>query len=202
MTIKTFRKLGPSAALAGLLASAAAGGCGRPISGARAPDAERTVASWPEPSRTMALAMIEKHGQPSSVESDSLTWIGLYRGRRTVAHRSSSGEGMIEQVVLYRVPPGSVGELARFDDRLRIDEEASELSARTDSVRSSFLVLNLAHEIASGFKSASEAREFRDRQERLARAGKSSPYRDGLLFERPVPSRPGESVLPGPAGAP
>lgn len=202
MTMKTLRTLGPSAALAGLLAAAALGGCGRPISGARASNAERTVASWPEPSRAMALAMIERHGQPTVVEDGSLTWIGLYRGRRTVAHRSAAGEGIIEQVVRYRVPEGAVGELARFDDRLRIDDGASELSARTDSVRTSFLVLNLAHEVASGFKSASEAREFRDRQERLARAGKSSSYREGLLFERPVPSRPDDSLLPGGASAP
>lgn len=202
MNIEKRWKLGRSAALVGLLALAATTGRERPALARAAGKAEKAVAGWPELSRRTALAMIDKHGQPHRVEQDSLTWIGLYRGRRTVVHRSAEKDGIVEQVVLYRVPAGRAGELSRFDDRLRMDEESAELSARTDSVRTSFLVLNLAHEVASGFKTAAEAREFRDRQERLALSGKSSPYRDGLLFERPLPSRPGASVLPGGAGAP
>lgn len=191
MSIDKRWKLGRSAALAGLLALAATAGRDGPALARTASKAEKTVASWPERARLVALAMIEKHGQPHRAGKDSLTWIGLYRGRRTVVHRAAEGEGIVEQVVLYRVPAARMAELARFDDRLRVDEESAELSARADSVRSSFLVLNLAHEVASGFKTAAEAREFRDRQERLALAGKSSPYRDELLFERPLPSSAG-----------
>lgn len=149
--------------------------------------AMRIISSWPQPSRLVARAMIEKHGQPHKRTAGSLTWYGLYRGKRTVIHRSGTPEGVVEQVVLYRVPEDKAAELAAFDERLKTDEEAAELSARTESVRTSFLVLNLAHEIASGFRDAADARDFRDRQIRLGNAGKSSPYRESLLFEQPLP---------------
>lgn len=149
--------------------------------------AQRIIASWPQPSRLVARAMIEKHGQPHKRGPGSLTWYGLYRGKRTVVHRSATREGVVEQVVHYRVPEDKAAALAAFDERLKADSEAAELSARTESVRTSFLVLNLAHEVASGFREAADARSFRDRQIRLGNAGKSSRYRESLLFEAPLP---------------
>jgi len=206
MTNVLRRMLGRCATGAALIALTAVGGYGWLERAEAAGKAEPVVAEWPEPSRRTALAMIEKLGEPHRVDGDSLTWIGIYRGRRTVVRRSSTGEGMVEQTVLYRVPPEKVAELARFDDRLRIDRKASELSARTESVRTSFLVLNLAHEVASGFKTAEKAREVRDKELRLAAAGKSSRYRDGLIFEEPLPTvlpaRVLPPVLPSDASAP
>lgn len=206
MTIMMRRIVGRCATGAALIALTAVGGRGWIQRALAAGKAEPIVAAWPEPSRRTALAMIEKLGEPHRADGDSLTWIGIYRGRRTVIRRSSTGEGMVEQTVLYRVPPEKVGELTRFDERLRIDRKASELSARTESVRTSFLVLNLAHEVASGFKTAENAREVRDRELRLAAAGKSSRYRDGLIFEEPLPmvlpARVVPPVLPSDASAP
>ncbi len=149
--------------------------------------AQRIVSSWPQPSRLVARAMIEKHGQPHKRTADSLTWYGLYRGKRTIVHRSATPEGVVEQVVLYRVPEDKAAAVAAFDERLKADPETAELSARTESVRTSFLVLNLAHEIASGFRDAADARDFRDRQIRLSNAGKSPRYMESLLFEAPLP---------------
>jgi hypothetical protein len=189
------------AAGAALIAAAAMIGLWALPAGA-AGKAESIVGDWPEPSRRMALAMIDKHGQPNRVGADAVTWFGLYRGRRTVVHRAFDAAGMVEQVVLYRVPAEKAEAVTLFDGRLKVDREAAELSARTESVRTSFLVLNLAHEVASGFRTVPAAREFRDRQMRLAQAGKSSRYRDGLIFEQPTATRPGVSVLPGGVSAP
>ncbi|MDD5301743.1 MAG: hypothetical protein PHS14_01435 [Elusimicrobia bacterium] len=171
----------------GLLVVTAMSGRDWPIRAGAAGRAESIVADWPEPSRLTARAMIEKYGQPNRRDRDSLTWFGLFRGRRTVVHRSSSGEGMVEQVVLYRVPAAKVSLLALFDRRLTVDRDASELTARTESARTNFLLLNLAHEIASGFKTVGTAQVFRDKEMRLAEAGKSSRYRDRLIFEGPLP---------------
>jgi hypothetical protein len=93
---------------------------------------------------------------------------------------------MVEQVVLYRVPPRKVDALALFDKRIKVNRNASEMSARAESVRTNFLLLNLAHEIASGFRTVGEAQEFRDKEMRLAETGKSSRYRERLLFEEPL----------------
>lgn len=170
-----------------LLAATAMIGEGRLAGAAAAGKAESAVADWPEPSRLMALAMIEKHGQPDRRSDDALTWFGLYRGRRTVVHRTSSRGDVVEQVVLYRVPAAKTGAVALLDPRIKADRDASELSARTESVKTSFLLLNLAHEVASGFRDVAAAQEFRDRQVRLANTGKSSRYRESLIFEAPLP---------------
>jgi hypothetical protein len=185
-----------------LLALAAIGGRDWPEPAAAAGKAEAVADAWPEPSRRTALAMIEKLGEPHRRDADSLTWIGIYRGKRTVVRRSSTGQGMVEQTVLYRVPPEKVGALTLFDDRITVNRRDSELTARTESVRTSFLVLNLAHEIASGFTTPEKAREIRDKELRLSAAGKSSRYRDGLIFEQPVVVHPDVSVIPGGADAP
>ncbi|MDO8756613.1 MAG: hypothetical protein Q7J64_01255, partial [Elusimicrobiota bacterium] len=80
-----------------------------------------------------------------------------------------------------------VGELKLLDSRLMIDRGASELTAISDSLRTDFLLLNLAHEVASGFRSLEGAQAFRDKEQRLAMSGKESRYRDSLLFERSIP---------------
>ena len=171
----------------GLLAATAMIGDGRLAGAAAAGKAESAVADWPEPSRLMALAMIERHGQPDRRSDDILTWFGLYRGRRTVVHRTNSRGDVVEQVVLYRVPAAKAGAVALLDPRIKSVRDAAELSARTESVKTSFLLLNLAHEVASGFRDVAAAQAFRDRQMRLANTGKSSRYRESLIFEAPRP---------------
>lgn len=158
-----------------------------PSAGAVVADAQAIVADWPKPSRFTALAMIERHGQPERGDERALTWFGIYRGLRTVVHRAEDGGEPVEQVVRYRVPKEKVEELARFDGRLSVNAKDAELSARTGTQRTNFLVLNLAHEIASGFRTVSEAQAFYERQTQLAEAGKNSRYRDRLIFEEPLP---------------
>lgn len=167
-----------------------------PIPAAAATEAETIVAEWPAPSRRTALAMIEKHGQPNRLRTGSMTWYGLYRGRRTVVHRTDSRADVVEQVVLYRVPPEKAGAVALFDSRIKLDRRVAEMSARSESVRTNFLLLNLAHEVASGFRDVADAQALREREMRLAGSGKSSRYRDQLIFEEPLPARPGLIILP------
>ena len=181
----------------GLLAATAMSG-GRWTQNAAARE-EAMVANWPEASRRMVQAMIEKNGPPDRRRSDELTWLGLYEAKRTVIHRDPDGSGLVEMAVNYRVPENKIAELQRFEPRLHADRGAAELSVRVESVSGALLTLNLAHEIASGFRSADSARTLRDKQLRLADAGKASPYRERLLFEGElpvvVPFR--QPVLPG-----
>jgi hypothetical protein len=157
--------------------------------------AEDIVADWPESSRLTALAMIERHGQPEQGDERALTWFGIYRGLRTIVHRADDGGAAIEQVVRYRVPERKVEDLKRFDARLAVDAQAAELSARANDERTNFLLLNLAHEIASGFRTVSEAQSFYRSQTRLEESGKTTRYRSRLLFEDNLPfSRPWASV--------
>ena len=202
MNIDLRRMLVSCAAAVGLLAATSMGLRDWPLSAGAAPKAVSIVDDWPEPSRRAARAMIEMHGQPDRRSEDTLTWFGLYRGRRTVVHRSYSPDAVVEQVVLYRVPAAKGGEVSVLDGRIKIDREASELSARSESEPTNFLLLNLAHEVASGYRTVVEAQQFRDKEMRLAASGKSSRYREGLIFEEPLPSRSGLFILPGPSKKP
>jgi len=190
MTVRLFAGLG-------LLALTAMGGRWPMNADAAAKDDE-IVADWPEASRLMAKAMIERHGRPDRRDEDALTWLGLYDGRRTVVHRGSGGGGSVEQVVTYKVPEKKIGDLQSFDSRIVVDRSDAELSVRSDSVRTDFLVLNLAHEIASGFRSVESARRVFEKEMRLEGTGKSSRYRDSLLFEGELPIVvPNQATLPG-----
>lgn len=182
MTLDIRRLIARCAAVFVVLGLAALDGRDWPANAAE--KAESIISSWPDLSRRTAEMMMEEHGKPSKVEADTLTWHGLYRGRKTVVYRSNP-EGVIEQTVAYRVPEKKVGEIQLLDKRLKVG--ASELTAVSDSLRTDFLLLNLAHEVASGFRSVEGAQAFRDKEQRLAVSGKESRYREGLLFERPLP---------------
>jgi len=201
MTIELRRIIASGAIAAGLIAAMMLGAQG-PLPAAAAPKAEKFVDNWPEPSRRTALAMIEKHGQPDRRDANSVTWFGLYLGRRTVVHRSDRIGDAVEQVVLYNVPQEKGGPVTVFDPRIKLDRSTGEMSVRTESASTNLLVLNLAHEVASGYRTVVQAQQFRDRQMRLAATGKSSRYREELIFEQPLPARSGLFILPGNATPP
>lgn len=171
-------------AVCGLLAAAFA--VGVPAVAAIPSDVETYAAGWPEPSRTQAQAMIEQYGRPDRSDGASLTWIGLFGGKRTVVHRAEAGQPAFEQAVHYEVPAKKVADLTSFEPNISIDRKAAEMSVRGNSVSENLLALNLAHDVASGFKTVDEARTFRDNQLQLAQAGKSSRYRDVIIFEQPM----------------
>jgi hypothetical protein len=63
-----------------------------------------------------------------------------------------------------------------------MDRTRNELSFRSDSEKKNFLALNLADEIISNWKDADSARQAFAEAVNLSRAGKSSPYMEGLRF--------------------
>lgn len=143
------------------------------------------ASGWPEKSRDSAREMIDRHGMPNKLDGESMTWYGLYRGRRTVLQRAS---GVIQQVVIYSVPAGKVEALMSFNGDIVIDRPAGELSVFSDSVATNLLLLNLAHDIASGFISVETAKaRYRSITVR-ADAGESMAYRRSIGFEAPLPS--------------
>lgn len=166
-------------------------GIAAPCRAETAARAKSQVADWPAQSRLTALALIEKYGAPRKSDAESLTWYGPGDWKKTVVHKVPSG-GMISQTVADRISSAKADDVRAFDEGITIDEKKGEMTVRSDSERTNFLAANLAHDVASGFKSPRQARDDYDQTLRLAESGKSSRYLDGLRFVR----------IPNPANSP
>lgn len=81
------------------------------------------------------------------------------------------------------VPLEKAGELLRFDGSLLIDRTRGTVAARSDSEANNMLMLNLAHDIAAGKRTADSARRFYADAAAKALSGKSTPYASGLSFK-------------------
>ena len=151
---------------------------------------ESVIRKWPEAAQTIARAMIEKYGLPHRYDDNALVWTDNGPWRKTVVHRTARlhRAGMrdtayLEQTIGYEVSADTAGDLRRFDRNLKIDLAMHEISTRSGSEQTNFLVFNLVDEIARGNRTVHGARAFYDRTERLAKAGKTSRYMTGFLFK-------------------
>lgn len=150
---------------------------------ANAAAARTTVAGWPEGSRMVAEALIEKYGAPDAVEDGRLTWNGNGGWKRTTVHRlPSEGSEVVEQSIGYVVPRDRRAALTQLDLALKVDEASGELTATSESEETNFLALNLADEVVKETRTPEGARAYYVQTLRLAGAGKSSPYMRELLF--------------------
>jgi hypothetical protein len=166
---------------------------------------ETAVRDWPERSRSTALALISKYGEPSSFDDNTLTWIKNSPWRKTVVYRNAPQgfmhtKDILEQTIGYDVPEDKVATLKRFDERLDANKTAGELSSRSETESLNYLALNLADEIVGGKRSVDEARDFYHRMTQLSASGKSSAYMDGFVFplkdSGAAPSAPAAPMTP------
>ncbi|MFI5362146.1 MAG: hypothetical protein ACHQ49_09275 [Elusimicrobiota bacterium] len=144
---------------------------------------------WPERSRLVVQATIEKYGLPNRMNRYELVWYDNAPWRRTVVHRESwsgflgSRDGaVVEQTIGYRVPDDKKAALKRFGKRISVDEAAAELTSRAETENMNFLALNLAGEIAGGTRTVKDARDFYAKTVELSKAGKSSAYLEGFVL--------------------
>ncbi len=165
--------------------------------------AESVIQNWPKKVQADARMLIDRYGEPSTVEDNQLVWTDNGPWKRTVMHKEGLTRPMIgksrdhlEQVINREVPEEKVADLEKFDKRLKVDRAAGELSSRSDSERMNFLTLNLADDIIKGQRTVSDARSFAKQVQSLEKAGKSSPYLDGLIFTQQGGAPEGSEMTP------
>lgn len=155
--------------------------------------AEDIISGWSKTSRLTAAAMIEEYGPPDAIAVDGLGWKYknpwkriIVRDRTDILVSAQGTADSLEQTVAYRVPEDKRLELEAFSDKIRISQDGTSMSARSDAEALNFLTLNLADEIGRGVLDAAQARQSYQRAVDLSRAGKSSALMERLMF----PSNP------------
>ncbi|HZW06178.1 MAG TPA: hypothetical protein VFF65_03565, partial [Phycisphaerales bacterium] len=145
--------------------------------------------------------MTGKYGQPDEVTDSCVAWkdkggfacIKVFKEevdhKWPVAHTD-----FLEHAVAYKVPVDKVGELAKFDGSVYVDVTKGCLAAKCDKESHNLLALNLANDICTGKKTATEARDYFARAIADEMAGKSDPYLERLAF---TPASAGTAGNPG-----
>jgi len=154
--------------------------------------ADRVLERWPGPARAVARAMIARYGLPTRFDDASLVWLHHGPWEKTVAYRDGwpqskvpEEQDYLRQVIGYRVPPGKLESLMRFDARVEPNPATNELAALSSSESLNFLLLNLADDIVTEKRTVANARDFFVRTLKLSSAGKTSPYMTGFQFDPP-----------------
>ncbi|MFA6317213.1 MAG: hypothetical protein WC943_07330 [Elusimicrobiota bacterium] len=147
------------------------------------------IQGWPKDSRMIADVVMERYGRPDDWTETALIWRAKGPWKRMIVHRKPWGArpfdwspDVLQQTVSYRVPLNRIADLAAFDTRISVNRTTDELSSRANDERWNYLALNLADEVIVGWKTPEEAKLEYRRVRRLAEAGKSSPYIEGLRF--------------------
>ncbi len=160
---------------------------------------EMIIQRWPEQVQRLAKVLTEKYGTLSSFNSRELVWENHAPWKKIILHRdaltpSPIGKSVadgdkdhLEQVVSYRVPEEKIADLKKFDRRIKVNQAAGEMSSVADSESMNCLNLNLADDIVKGQRSVLDARSFAMKTKMLEKAGKASPYLEGIIFKLDVP---------------
>lgn len=154
---------------------------------------EQMIASWPEASRMAATDMIQKYGQPQEVTASMLMWRdnGPWKwtkvSRETIQHDfPMSHPDLLEQAIDYRAPVDKYDDLAQYDGSVMVERTKGEMSARCDKEGANFLAINLANDVATGKKTAGEARTYYAAAiKRFMGTKEMDPYMQKIQFQAP-----------------
>lgn len=147
------------------------------------------IKSWPYESREAAELVIKKHGEPHEATETQLTWHHVGPWKRIVASKVFHQHNFpvphtdsVESVIDYRVPPDMFSALAAFDGSVIAERTAGEVSARCHDEEANFLALNLMHDIVTGAKTVTEARQYYTKEFLDYRRKRPTPYMEKLQF--------------------
>lgn len=123
------------------------------------------TSGWPEVSNTAAREMIEKHGDPQEVTSDSLIWRNVAPFKKIVVHKVTYNhrfplmhQNALEHVVEYKAPANKVAQIWKYNGSIVLDRTKGEMSSFADNEAMNILALNLAHDIMTGKRGTENAR--------------------------------------------
>jgi hypothetical protein len=126
--------------------------------------AQKNLEGWPKLTIALATTLLEKYGAPESNTPQQLNWSRNGPWNRTILYREGARhnfprphQDILEQAVSYKVPPGKIADLVRYDGSLVVDRTRGELSVHCDSEEHNILTLNIADDIVKGERDVDQA---------------------------------------------
>lgn len=145
---------------------------------------------WPRRSQRLAQKLIHSYGLPHEATPTVLIWYYNSPWKRTILHRDGARHNiprphvdLLEQTIDAKVTPEAWGELATFDGSIIVDRTRGEMTAYCENEDANTFILNLAHDIVLGRKTAREARSILFESDDLLHHLWPNPYRDELQFD-------------------
>ncbi len=145
------------------------------------------LSTWPNNSRVLAEEFTRSYGMPHEATQSMLIW--HYNGpwKRSIVHKEGAPHNvphhhidLVEQTVDAMIPADKNDEIIAFDGSIIIDRTRGEMTAFCENEDANMLILNLAHDIAIGKSTASQARQYMNKFEGPIRANWPNPYRNSL----------------------
>ncbi len=120
---------------------------------------------WPESSVTAAKEMIQKHGDPTEITSDSLIWRNIAPFKKIIVHKEVYShrfpllhQNALEHVVDYRAPMTKIDDVWRYNGSIVLNQTKGEMSSYAENEAMNILGMNLANQVLSGKMSSDVAR--------------------------------------------
>ncbi|MEJ7769467.1 MAG: hypothetical protein WKF70_06875 [Chitinophagaceae bacterium] len=159
----------------------------------RCPNAESTIANWPEVSKKVAQMMMDKYGQPHGVTPRMLVWNNNGPWKMTIVSRDpvqhnfpTPHPDLLEQSINYKVPVDKYDDMAAYDGSVILERTKGEMSARCDAEGANFLAINLGNDVATGKRSTEQARAYYTQaMKTFKETGQMDPYMKGFVFTVP-----------------
>lgn len=157
---------------------------------------DEIISSWPENPRKSAERLRDYYGEPDEYSQSRLIWYNTKDGwKRTVLSREEIPHNFpaphtdfLEQFIDYKVPLDAYSKLAEYDGSVIAERTKGELSARCGGTSMNFVAINLAHDIITGERTVSEARQEYSRLYQAFQNGEKPPYTQSFQFELPSQS--------------
>jgi hypothetical protein len=151
---------------------------------------ESMTADWPSKVKEAIGKTMQKYGPPDEVGTTMVMWHNpqgsfkhIHIHKEEVPHNFPMPHtDFVKEVIDYQVPVDKADEITAYDGSVTFNRTKGTMAAMCDKEEMNFLALNLAHDIATGKRTVSDARQFYGKTAMAFMKGEKSNYTQGLLF--------------------
>jgi hypothetical protein len=153
---------------------------------------DEIINEWGNVATKAAENMIAKYHLPNEAMQSRLIWYNNGPWKRTIVYRDEIPHNfpaphvdVLEQVINYKIPVEKVSDLAAFDGSVIVERTKGEVAARCDLEAANIVSLNLMHEIVTGKRTVTDARDQYAESIMAYLMDRDAPYAEKLLFDLP-----------------